>query len=183
MAYEVKMGYISGQKLAFSCYQPDGTGRGIQNQPLDELAKGYYAGSPLVDLIAGDEIIASILNNVVSDGSRVGVLYYDSIVSNGIRVSSNGNWVITKDSQSMQNVVSVGAVVGAQEYSIGAGDLSGILDTLADLGTQIGQAVAQGGMVNTVIDESGGGAAARLARELEEIDIGYFRRKRREKYG
>lgn len=185
MANEIKFSYIAGQQLVFSCYSPDGTGRGIGNQPLDELAEGYYAGSPLVDLVAGDEIIACVLDNVVSGVSRVGVLYYDSIVSDGVRVSSNGNWVITKDSQSSQPVVSTGEVVGGQEFTMDAEDYAGILDTLTDLGTQIAQTVAQGGTVITVTDESGGSQAqaAELARQLEEQDVGYFRRKRLERYG
>jgi hypothetical protein len=94
MAFEVKFGYISGFNLAFSCYQPDGTGRGIAQQPLPELNKGYYGGTPLTELVAGDKVIANALDNVIWESARVYVLTERSYVYwQGGRVYYEGNWV------------------------------------------------------------------------------------------
>lgn len=180
MSNPVKFGYISGFNLVFSAYQEDGSGRGIQQQPLPELAEGYYGATPITDLVAGDEIIAYVLEDVYWEDDQVYVLTYDSIFWENDQISYEGAWVIDYDTTITDVVTSVGDVVGANEYSISASDFSSMID---DLETLI---VGQNKVTNIyTASETGGGAAAQAqqVRELEETDIGYFRRKRIERYG
>ena len=184
--YGIKFGYVTGQKLCFSAYQPNGIGRGVEGQPLPELAKSYYGATPLTDLVAGDEVIAYVLDRVTYGGSPVVVLAPDGIYYEGARVRYGEQWVISNDSSSSQLVTIIGDVVGAQEWEHAANwfDLMDI-----DINDII---VNQNKVVNIYpIPGTGGGAVAsgggaeRIARgfELDLPDIGYFRRKRIEKYG
>lgn len=134
MAYEVKMGYISGFNLVFTAYQPDGSARGAIEQPLPELAPGYYGGTPLTDLVAGDEVIAYILENVYWENDQVYVLTYGSLYWEGDRVfyEYEEDWVFSYDTADIvyEAVTSVGAVVGANEYTIDAADFTNIVNNI-----------------------------------------------------
>ena len=181
MACETKFGWLSGYSLVFAAFQPCGEGRGIEQQPLTERRPtGYYYGTPLTDLVAGDYVLVYVLEPVLYEGEPVSILTEDSVYYEGERVSYEGEWVINTDSTIGDPLTWVGDPVGEGEYS-SAIDIWDILNQLI-----IGQ--------NTVINvypqpETGGtgglSGAQLLAHlhKLEDENIGYFKRKRLEKYG
>ena len=187
-SYAVKFGYVTGQKLCFSAYDPNGTGRGIEGQSLPELAKGYYGATPLTDLVAGDEVVAYVLDQVTYGGSPVVILSPNSIYYEGARVRYEEQWVISNDSTSNQLVTSIGAVVGAQEWEHVANwfdlmdvDVNNILVNQNKVINFYPQPGTGGGSVAS----GGGGSMAQTGHgfELDIPDVGFFTRKRREKYG
>jgi hypothetical protein len=117
MVNPIKLGYITGFDLVFSVYQEDGSGIGLAFQPLPELAEGYYGANPLVALEAGNEVVAYSLDYLAWEGSNLVILNFDNLAWEGNVLSYEGQWLITYDSQSYDNLVDVGAVVGAQEYT------------------------------------------------------------------
>jgi hypothetical protein len=150
VSHEIKFGYITGQNLCFSAYQPDGSGRGIEQQPLSELSEGYYSGSPITSLAAGDEIVAYNLETVTWESEPIYIFVYGFVYWDGDIVSYEENWIYSYEDTDIvyEIVTSLGDVVGANEYTVPASDYASIITDLEDL--IVGQQT-----INVNIDESG----------------------------
>ncbi|MDD5458398.1 MAG: hypothetical protein PHF37_03290 [Phycisphaerae bacterium] len=117
MAYEVKLGYISGQEMVFTAFQPSGAGRGVPNQPLTEVRPtGYYFATPITALETGDIVLAYVAEKVTWEDAPVSVLTEDSVYYEGDRVSYEGDWVFDFDNTVVEKVVWVGEPVAQAEY-------------------------------------------------------------------
>jgi hypothetical protein len=167
MSYEVKMGYISGFNLVFSAYQPDGNGRGIEQQPLPELRTGYYGATPLTDLVAGDEVIACLLEFVYWENAQLYILTDDYVYYEDARVAYEEVWVTTSDIQINDPVTSVGAVVGANEYAVAADYFTSIQDDINDI-------ITDERTVNNIYDETGVTSKGQ-PRQLIVSTVGYVK--------
>lgn len=169
MSYEVKFGYITGQSLVFTAYQPDGTGRGIPEQLLPELADGYYAGSPTTDLVAGDEVIAYAIDNVTYGGDIVYILTYGSVFWEGDRVFVDSEWVYSFDTVDIisEAVTSVGAVVGAQEYTAPSDWYDLLSASISTISGSVGSIGAISNINDSGLDANGN------PRIINEGQIGY----------
>lgn len=118
---EVKFVYASRNYFVFTCYQPDGSGRGIPSQPLPEIVPtGYYTATPLTDLEEGDMVVAYFADRVTYGGSPVIVLAPSSLVYEGKRVYYEEKWVFDYANMGWCNVRSYAHPAGAGEYTLPA---------------------------------------------------------------
>lgn len=115
--YEVKFGYISGFSLVFAAFQPCGEGRGIEQQSLTERRPtGYYFGSPLTDLVIGDEVLAYILESLTWESDPLYILTQDYLYWEGDRLYWEGEWLFSTDDIISELLTWVGDPIGAGEY-------------------------------------------------------------------
>jgi len=149
MDYEVKFTWRSGRNLAFTAYQPSGAGRGIPDQPLPEVRPtGYYSATPLTDLVDGDIVQVHELYTVTWEGTTVVYLETEvSVLWELERVFCDEDWVADLDNTVNDLVTSTSEPVGSGEFTFASGDLSGLVDDVADI------LVAQQ-MVVTNVDET-----------------------------
>jgi len=169
MSYEIKFGYITGYNLVFAAYQPDGSGRGIEQQPLIELREGYYAATPVTDLEAGDEIIACVLEDLYWEDERLYYLTEEYLYWEGDRLYWEDEWLVDYDDLINEPLTSVGAVVGANEYTIDAGYFDSIQDDIDDI-------ITEARTVNNVYDETGM-STEDLQRLINAEAVGYVKRR------
>lgn len=176
--YEVKFAYQPGCNLVFSAFQPCGTGRGIEQQPLPEIRPtGYYVTTPITDLVAGDMVLVYELESVLWEDVPVYISTEDYIYYEDDKVHWEGEWLVSVDDSFSDIVTWCGDPIGSGEYS-SAIDISDDLVSLIAGQTMVTNVYP----VSTTGEGTSGGAVAR-ARQLDEQDVGYFKRKRIEKYG
>jgi len=167
MVYPVKFGFPSGRKLVFTAYQPDGSGRGIEQQPLVELREGYYAANPTTDLEAGDEAIAYLLEDLYWEDEPVYVLTEPYLYYEQERVFYEDQWVIDYDSTINDIVTSLGTVVGAVEYNVSAEDFFSIIEDIETL--------IQGQQRTYESVDETGLTAEGVPRQVADTGIGYVK--------
>lgn len=137
MSYEVKFGYFADYSLVFAAFQPDGTGRGVQQQPLPEMRNtGYYSATPAEALVVGDIVLVYQLKDVIYEDELVTCLAYPAVVHEGIRVHYEGDLVESRDSETNQIVTCVDDPVGSGEYE-DVTDVSDNIDTLIEGQTSV----------------------------------------------
>jgi len=132
-ANAIKMGFQSGWRVVFSAYQPDGTGRGVINQPLPEVFNsGYYRANPVTDLVVGDVVLVYQNDQVYWESGPVYVLTEDFVYYEGARVTYEENWVYDFGTLINDLVTSIGYTVGSAEYSDIIDISSGINELVAN---------------------------------------------------
>lgn len=161
----VKFGFLTGYNLVFAAFQPNGTGRGLENQPLYEIVPvGYYRAEPAIALEDGDVVLAYELETVLWDDEIVVYLTYDYVFYEGKQVYYEGDWVMDLDNTYNDVVHWTGDVVGSGEYIFGTGDISELVDDVETL-------VAQQGTVVNVYDETGNGAEPQVLTALGNVGV------------
>lgn len=115
----VKFGYLGGYNLVFAAFQTNGTGRGIEQQPLTEVRPtGYYQGIPSTDLESGDAVLVYISESVLWEDVPTYILTEEYIYYEGDRVHWEGEWVFSFDDLISESITWVGDPIGAGEYRI-----------------------------------------------------------------
>jgi len=149
MSNEVKFGWLPGHRLAFTAYQPTGIGRGIPDQPLQEIRDtGLYLAEPLTALVDGDVALVNELETVTWEDDIVIYLSEESLVYwEGARVYYEGEWVADFDTTVNSLVTSKSNPIGIGEFTIESGEMSGMADDVEQL-------IEDGNIVTNVYDET-----------------------------
>ena len=156
----VKFGYLPGYSLVFAAFQPNNTGRGIEQQPLLEVRPtGYYQGEPLTDLVSGDAVLVYISESVLWEDVPTYILTEDFIYYEGEKVYYEGEFVFSFDDLISELVTWVGDPIGADEYRIET--LESAIDDLAE----------QQGTVTNVYDETDNGNGVSVLTNLGTIGV------------
>lgn len=135
MDYEAKFTWHSGRLLAFTAYQPSGIGRGIPDQPLPEVRDvGYYRAQPLTAFVDGDVIQVHELETVTWEDAEVIYLSEEvSVLWELERVFYDEEWVVDLDTTVNDLVTSKSEPVGSGEFAFASGDVSGLIDDVAEI--------------------------------------------------
>ena len=129
----VKMGFQSGWNVVFTAYEPDGTVRGLINQPLPETTMpGYYSATPLTDLVVGDVVLVYQNDQVYWESDPIYISTEDFVYYEGVRVTYEENWVYDFDTLINDLVTSIGYTVGSAEYSDIMSSSTDVIDILAN---------------------------------------------------
>ena len=165
MPYEVKFGFATGYNLVFAAFQPAGTGRGVANQPLYEIRPtGYYRAESATQLEDGDVVLVYDYETVYWEDEAVVYLAYEYVFYEEEQVYYEGLKVVDFDSTSSDVVHWAGDVVGAGEYTFGAGDVSELVDNVDTL-------IAQQGTVTNVYNEVSADAEPQVLTSLGSIGV------------
>ncbi len=128
MSNEIKYGNRPGLNLVFTAFQPDGTGRGLPNQPMFETRNaGYYRATPITDLVSGDVVLVYNNETLTYEGEPLFCLTYDLMYYDGERLTYEGEWLENRDLEIDEIVTSVGYVIGSGEYNTVSADVAGLL--------------------------------------------------------
>lgn len=147
--YEIKFGFATGYNLVSAAFQPNRTGRGIENQPLYErIPTGFYSAEPATDLVVGDTVLAYELETVYYEDDPVVVLTEETVLYEGEQVYWEGAMVFDFDSVSNNRVNWMGNVVGSGEY-----------ESVTDISTTITNIYNSQTDVHNVYDERDGDGA------------------------
>jgi len=134
MGYDCKFGFATGYQLVFAAFQPNRTGRGIENQSLYErVPTGFYTAEPATDLEDGDVVLVYDYETVYWEDDTVVVLSYEGVLYEGEQVYYEGEKVIDFDSTSNDVVNWTGKVVGQGEYTFGSGDVSSLVTNISNV--------------------------------------------------
>ncbi len=149
MDYEAKFTWHSGRVLAFTAYQPSGSGRGNPDQPLPEVRDvGYYRAKPLTAFVDGDVIQVHELYTVTWEDVEVVYLSEEAPVYwEYERVFCDEDWVADLDTTVNDLVTSKSEPVGSGEFAFASGDVSGLVDDVEQL-------INDGNIVTNVYDET-----------------------------
>ncbi len=127
MSFEVKFGWYPDNQLVFAAFQPDGTGRGIQRQPLPEVRNvGYYRSTPATDLVISDVVLVYLEQEMTHEDSAMYYLYYADLVFEGVRMHHDGDLMTDFDTAEDQNMTWV-------DKPCGVGEFQDVLSTAADI--------------------------------------------------
>lgn len=134
MAYECKFGFATGYNLVFAAFQPDRTGRGIENQPLYErVPTGFYSAEPATALEDGDVVLVYDYETVYWENEAVVYLTEENVLYEGEQVYYEGEMVFDFDSISLDAVNWTGKVVGQGEFTFGSGDVSSVVTNISNV--------------------------------------------------
>lgn len=134
MSFDVKFGFATGYNLVFAAFQPDRTGRGIENQPLYErVPTGFYTAEPATILEDGDVVLVYDNETVYWEDEAVVVLTEENVLYESEQVYHEGQMIFDLDSISTDRVNWTGKVVGQGEYTFGSGDVSSLVDDVETL--------------------------------------------------
>lgn len=131
--YNVKFGFKKGENLVHATYQPDGTGRGVENQPLYEIRPtGYYRAESALPLEDGDVVLIYDNENVYWEDEPVVVLTEENVLYEGEQVYYEGAMVFDFDSVSLAPVNWTGKVVGQGEFTFASKDVSNLVQNISN---------------------------------------------------
>lgn len=134
MGYDIKFAFASGYNLVFAAFQPNRTGRGIENQPLYErVPTGFYTAEPATILEDGDVALVYDNETVYWENEMVVVLTEENVLYESEQVYYEGAMVFDLDSVSTDRVNWTGKVVGQGEYTFGSGDVSSLVTNISNV--------------------------------------------------
>jgi len=117
MSYEVKFGFQLGNFLVFTAFQPNGTGRGLAYQFLQEVVNlGYYRATPGTKLVVGDIVLVYEQEKVYWENALVSILNDDYVFYDGEYVMHEGEYVRNYDAEVTERVFLNEKTVGTGEY-------------------------------------------------------------------
>ena len=152
--YDIKFTDKSGKRLASAAFQPDRSGRGVENQPLYERYNtGFYSAEPATALVDGDVVQINELRTLTWEDAIITISTESPILSDGEQTYHEGEFLWDFDTLFNDVVTTNSEPIGTGEFTFASGDLSGLIDDVDTL-------VDDSGSVFNVYDEREGAAGA-----------------------